>query len=119
MYRDISVHRKIYKNMADKIAVVKTGGKQYKIKVGQTLKIEKLDAEVGKKVKFNTLMIAAADAKEGKIGKPSLGEKVEGKILEQGRAKKIAVVKYKNKTRYKKNVGHRQPFTKVEIISIA
>ncbi|MFA4941265.1 MAG: 50S ribosomal protein L21 [Patescibacteria group bacterium] len=103
----------------EKIAVIKTGGKQYKVKQGQILKIEKLEEEVGKKVKFETLLTATADAKELNIGKPTLGEKVEGKVTEQGRADKVSVVKYKNKTRYKKNVGHRQPFTKVEITSIA
>ncbi|MDD5031611.1 MAG: 50S ribosomal protein L21 [Patescibacteria group bacterium] len=105
--------------MVDRIAVIKTGGKQYKVKPGQVLKIEKLDAEAGKPVKFETLLTASSDGQEMNLGKPALGEKVEGKILEQGRAKKISVVKYKNKTRYQKNVGHRQPYTKVEIISIA
>ena len=103
----------------EKIAVIKTGGKQYKVKPGQVIKIEKLDVKAEGKVKFETLLTATADGKEINLGKPALGEKVEGKILEQGRAKKIAVVKYKNKTRYQKNVGHRQPFTKVEITSIA
>jgi len=102
-----------------KIAVIKTGGKQYKVKEGQTLKIEKLPQEEGKSVKFDTLMIASTDGKEVNLGKPSLGEKVEGKILEQGKDKKVLVVKYKNKTRYTRNVGHRQPFTKVEISKIA
>jgi large subunit ribosomal protein L21 len=105
--------------MADRIAVIKTGGKQYKVKPGQVLKIEKLDKKEGDKVKFETLLTATSDAKEFNLGKPSLGEKVEGKIIEQGRGKKISVVKYKRKTRYKRNIGHRQPFTKVEIISIA
>lgn len=102
-----------------KIAVIKTGGKQYKVKEKQTLKIEKLDMKEGDKVKFETLMVADNDGKEVKLGKPSLGEKVEGKVLEQGRAKKISVIKYKNKTRYKRNLGHRQAFTKVEIAKIA
>ena len=102
-----------------KIAVIKTGGKQYKVTEGQTLKIEKLDLEVGAKVKFDTLMIASEDGKELNLGKPSLGEKVEAKVLEQGKAKKINVVKYKNKTRYTRNNGHRQPFTAVEIGKIA
>lgn len=103
----------------EKIAIIKTGGKQYKVKQGQILKIEKLEAEVGKKVKFDTLLTATTDATEVNIGKPTLGEKVEGKVTEHGRGDKVSVVKYKNKTRYKKNVGHRQPFTKVEIVSIA
>jgi len=102
-----------------KIAVIKTGGKQYKIKAGDKIKIEKLDEEVGKKVKFNTLMIASEDGKEISLGNPSLGEKVEGKILEQGKDKKVNVVKYKNKTRYLRNKGHRQNYAKVEIDKIS
>jgi large subunit ribosomal protein L21 len=102
-----------------KIAVIKTGGKQYKVKEGQVLKFEKLEVENGAKIKFNTLLIANDDGNEINLGKPSLGEKVEGKILEQGKGKKISVIKFKNKVRYRKNVGHRQPFTKVEITAIA
>jgi len=102
-----------------KIAVIKTGGKQYKVSEGQTLKIEKLDLEAGAKVKFETLMIASEDGAEVTLGKPSLGEKVEAKVIEQGRGKKILVVKYKNKTRYTRNIGHRQAFTEVEIAKIA
>ncbi|MBA3046767.1 50S ribosomal protein L21 [Patescibacteria group bacterium] len=101
------------------IAVIKTGGKQYKVKKGQNIKIEKLSAKNGAKVKFDTLLTASSDGKEVNIGKPSLGEKVEGKVVEQGRDKKVMVVKYKNKTRYKRTLGHRQPFTKVEITGIA
>jgi len=100
-----------------KIAVIKTGGKQYKVSAGQTLKIEKLEVGVGKGVKFDTLLIA--DDQKIEIGKPSLGEKVEAKVLETGKSEKIAVVKYKRKTRYTRNIGHRQPFTKVEITKIS
>lgn len=99
-----------------KIAVIKTGGKQYKVAQGQNLKIEKIDAEVGAILKFQTLL--TAEEENIKLGQPDLGEIVEGKILEQGRGKKISVVKFKNKTRYKRNVGHHQPFTKVEIVKI-
>lgn len=102
-----------------KIAVIKTGGKQYKVKEGQVLKFEKLDAKSEDKIKFNTLLISDEDGNKLDLGKPSLGEKVEGKILEQGKGKKVSVIKFKNKVRYRKNVGHRQPFTKVEIVSIA
>lgn len=83
------------------------------------MKIEKIKAKDGDKIKLETLMISDAEGKELSLGKPSLGEKVEAKVLEQGRSKKVAVVKYKNKTRYKKNVGHRQAFTKIEISKIA
>lgn len=100
-----------------KIAVIKTGGKQYKVAQGQNLKIEKIDAEIGAVLKFQTLLVA--EEEKVNMGKPELGEIVEGKITEHGKGKKISVVKFKNKTRYKKNVGHRQPFTKVEITKIA
>lgn len=102
-----------------KIAVIKTGGKQYKVKEGQTLKIEKLPQEEGKSVKFDTLLVSSTDGQDVQIGKPSLGEKVEAKVIDQGKDKKVSVVKYKNKTRYTRNVGHRQPFTKVEISKIS
>ncbi|MBI4779637.1 50S ribosomal protein L21 [Candidatus Falkowbacteria bacterium] len=100
-----------------KIAVIKTGGKQYKASVGQNLKIEKIDAEVGAVLKFQTMLVA--EEENVQLGKPLLGELVEGKILEQGKNKKVSVVKFKNKTRYKRNVGHRQPYTKVEITKIS
>lgn len=100
-----------------KIAVIKTGGKQYKVTIGQVLKVEKLPLEVGATVKLDTLLIADGDKLD--IGHPSLGEKVEAEIMENGRNKKITVVKYKSKTRYKKTVGHRQHFTALKISAIA
>lgn len=102
-----------------KIAVIKTGGKQYKVKEGQSLSVEKLLNEVGAKLKLEALMIASEDASDITWGEPSLGERVEAKVLEHGKGDKVSVVKFKNKVRYKKNVGHRQPFTKLEITSIA
>jgi large subunit ribosomal protein L21 len=99
-----------------KVAVIMTGGKQYKVAEGQIVRIEKLAVEPSQVVKFDTLLIA--DDADIKIGTPSLGELVQGKILEQGKAKKVTVVKYKSKTRYKKTTGHRQSFTKVEIVKI-
>lgn len=101
-----------------KIAVIKTGGKQYKVTEGQVIKVEKIDKKEGETIKFETLLTATEDGKDVNIGKPSLGEVVEGKITEQDRDKKITVVKYKNKTRYVRNKGHRQAYTKVEISSI-
>ncbi|MEK7203183.1 MAG: 50S ribosomal protein L21 [Patescibacteria group bacterium] len=100
-----------------KTAIIKTGGKQYIVKEGQFVKIEKVNGEVGQLIKFETLLMADGDKLD--LGKPSLGEKVEGKILEKGKGKKINVIKFKNKTRYKRNIGHRQMFTKVEIVKIA
>ena len=78
-----------------KIAVIKTGGKQYKVKEGDDLKIEKLKADVGAKVDFETLLIADEEGKDMQVGTPSLGEKVKGEILEHGKGKKITVVKFK------------------------
>jgi len=101
------------------IAVIKTGGKQYKVKEGQTLKVEKLAGDKGVKVKFDTLLIADSESGEIKsLGTPSLGDKVSAEILETAKDDKVMVVKYKNKTRYKRNVGHRQPYTKVRINKI-
>jgi len=102
-----------------KIAVIKTGGKQYKVKEGETIKIEKLSLDPGKKVKFETLMIADTDGSSLDLGAPSLGEKVEAEVVSEGKDKKVLVVKYKNKTRYKKTTGHRQNFTRVKIEKIS
>ncbi|MFA6393814.1 MAG: 50S ribosomal protein L21 [Patescibacteria group bacterium] len=101
------------------IAVIKTGGKQYKVKEGQSLRIEKLDGEKDASVMFETLMIASDDGAKLDLGAPSLGEKVTGKIIETAKGKKITVVKYKNKIRYLRTKGHRQAYTKVEITKIA
>lgn len=99
-----------------KTAVIKTGGKQYIVKEGEFVKVEKLESEIGQIIKFDTLLMV--DGEKFDLGQPSLGEKVEGKVLEQGRSEKVSVIKFKNKTRYKRNVGHRQCFTKVEITKI-
>lgn len=99
-----------------KIAVIKTGGKQYRVEAGSVIKVEKLEAEVGATVKMETLLLA--DGAQVELGMPSLGEKIEATVLEHGRADKVSVVKYKNKTRYHKNVGHRQPFTKIQIATV-
>ncbi len=100
-----------------KIAVIKTGGKQYKVKEGDIIKIEKLEAEVGKKVKLETLLVADGDKLD--LGQPSLGEKVEAEVLECDKGKKVTVIKYKSKTRYKTTVGHRQHFCAIKILNIA
>lgn len=101
-----------------KIAVIKTGGKQYKVKEGDTVTVEKLPEGKGKKVKLETLLIADADGKEVNIGQPTLGDKVEAEIMDEKKDKKIKVVKYKNKIRYKRNIGHRQDHSKIKITSI-
>jgi large subunit ribosomal protein L21 len=100
-----------------KIAVILAGGKQYVVSAGQELKIEKVENEAGDKIKLETLLIADEGAVS--VGTPSLGEKVEVEVLEQGRAKKVSVMKFKSKVRYRRNVGHHQAFTKIKINSIA
>lgn len=102
-----------------KIAVIKTGGKQYKVKEKDVIKVEKLPVEEGKTITFDdVLLIADEKGSDVQVGTPTVSAKVTGKVLEQGRAKKIDVVKYKSKTRYHKKYGHRQPFTKVAIEKI-
>lgn len=100
-----------------KIAVILTGGKQYKVQEGDLLKVEKLEVEKGNKVKLETLLIA--DGANLELGQPSLGEKVEAEVVATAKAKKVTVVKYKNKTRYKKTVGHRQWLTTLKVLKIA
>ncbi len=99
-------------------AVIETGGKQYRVQEGDTLFVEKLDVEAGDKVDFEKVLIVS---KEGDLlaGKPYVeGAKVVANVLEQGKAKKIIVFKYKAKKNYRKKQGHRQPYTKVKIEEI-
>ena len=96
-------------------AVIKTGGKQYLVVPGQKLKIEKINANESENFIFEEVLLVS-DEENLQIGTPLVkGARVEAKILEQGRAKKIIVFKYHNKTRYRKKRGHRQHFTEVEI----
>ncbi len=101
-------------------AVIKTGGKQYKVKEGEVLKIEKIAGKVGDKIEFDkVLLVADEDGKEVNVGNPTVaGAKVIGEILEQGRAKKVTIIKYKPKVRYRRKTGHRQMYTKVKVTSV-
>lgn len=100
-------------------AVIKTGGKQYIVKTGQRLKIEKLNVGEGDHFKFDHVLFVSKDDDHVEIGKPYInGATVEAKVLKQGRNKKVIVFKYHPKTRYRKTKGHRQPFTEVEITKI-
>jgi len=100
------------------IAIIETGGKQYKAEMGSILKIEKLPAlKKGDKVVFDKVLLTASE-KDTKIGTPYLDSKVEGELVEEGRNKKVIVIKYKAKSRYFKKRGHRQPFVKVQITKI-
>lgn len=98
------------------IAVIETGGKQYLVKTGDAIKIEKLLAKEGEKVTFDKVLLTAKDdGSDVKIGNPYLQIAIEATIEKQGRNKKIRVEKFKRKVRYHKVYGHRQPFTQVKI----
>lgn len=100
------------------LAVIKTGGKQYLVKKGDTIKIEKLEGEAGDKIDFSEVLFLG-DEKEVKVGTPFVaGAKVEGKIVKQTRAKKVTGVKHKPKKRYKVKFGHKQMLTEVEIMKV-
>ncbi len=102
-------------------AVIKTGGKQYKVAVGDVVSIEKIKGEYAKgdKISFDEVLLTQ-DSKDTTIGTPFVsGAKVNAEIVEIGRLRKVMVVKYKQKSRYLKRNGHRQPFFKVKILSIA
>ena len=100
-------------------AVIVTGGKQYTVSEGDILFIEKLNVEAEEVVKFDTVL-AVLDGENTKIGAPVVeGAVVEAKAIKNGKGKKIHVLKYKAKKGEKKKIGHRQPYTKVEITKIA
>jgi large subunit ribosomal protein L21 len=99
-------------------AVVNSGGKQYKVREGEILRVEKLPGEVGSPVTFDRILMVANEEKVN-IGQPVLeGVAVKGHIVEQGKAKKILVFKYKRRKRYRRKKGHRQDFTAVRIDTI-
>lgn len=98
--------------------VIKTGGKQYVVRAGEKLKIEKLNANEGGKIEFDEVLLKT-DGENIEVGSPLIkGAKVEAEIVRQGRGRKIIVFKYHAKTRYRKKKGHRQYFTEVKILKI-
>ena len=113
-----------------KFAIIKTGGKQYKVSEGDSISIEKIKGElkeglprqdgpaVGDKISFKEVLLVD-DGKETKIGTPYLEKvKVEGVLEKEGKGKKVTVIRYRSKSRYFKKKGHRQPYFKVKIDSI-
>ena len=99
-------------------AIIKSCGKQYKVAQGDVVFFEKLDAEEGKKVTFDKVILVSEDGKV-QVGNPYVKDvKVEGKVISHGKAKKIIVFKMKPKKNYRRKQGHRQPYTKVEITGI-
>jgi len=99
------------------IAIIKTGGKQYIVKPGDKLKIEKLLKEVGEKFSFSdVLLVEKGDKVE--VGAPLVKAEVTAKVLSHGKGDKIIVFKYKPKKRESRKIGHRQPYTEIEIIGM-
>lgn len=102
------------------LAIIKTGGKQYLVHEGQELKVEKLETEEGKSFELDAMLVTDKNGKEVKVGTPIVeNAKVTVKVLETAKDKKVPVVKFKSKSRYRRNVGHRQPFTKIKIKKIS
>lgn len=117
-------------------AVIKTGGKQYRVAEGNKLLIEKIDHAAGEEFDFDQVLMVGNSStlqqSSGQAGSPQVGSadtvrigaplvegaKVSARVLDHGRAKKKIIFKFKNKTRYWKKKGHRQPFTKIEILKI-
>ena len=102
------------------LAVIKTGGKQYLVKEGDKIKVEKLTPEEGKDLTFNEVLLLSDEKGEAvKVGNPFLEKvKVEAKVLKQAKAKKVTILKHRPKKRYKVKRGHRQPFSEIEITKI-
>lgn len=99
-------------------AIIKTGGKQYRVQEGETIFVEKLEAEVDSAFVFDEVLAVGGEG-DLKVGTPIVsGAKVTGKVVAQGKEKKILVFKYKAKSNYRRRQGHRQPFTKVVIEKI-
>lgn len=99
-------------------AVIETGGKQYRVTEGETIAVEKLAAQEGDAVEFDRVLTVVKDG-EVQIGQPLVaGAKVIGKVLKQGKQKKILIFRYKAKSNYRRRQGHRQPFTQVAIEKI-
>ena len=100
-------------------AIIETGGKQYKVQAGDQIRVEKLNVEDGGAVVFDKVL-AAGEGADIKIGAPYLeGVTVEGTAVESGKGDKVIIFKYKAKKDYRKKQGHRQPYTQVEITSVA
>ncbi|WP_343153341.1 50S ribosomal protein L21 [Buchnera aphidicola (Mindarus keteleerifoliae)] len=99
-------------------AVFKTGGKQYKVNVGQIIRIEKLNISAGNNIIFKNILLIT-DTSTIKIGSPNiLGSTIEANILRHGKSKKINIIKFNRRKHYKKKQGHRQFFTDIKILNI-
>ena len=100
-------------------AVIRSGGKQYRVAPGETIKVEQLPGKVGGKVTFDHVIAVSTDEKQMLTGKDAAAAKVSGKIVAQDRHKKVIVLKYKTGGQYKIQRGHRQNYTAVQVSDIA
>lgn len=98
-------------------AIIKTGGKQYRVSEGDIITVEKLNAEVGETISFDEVLVMG-EGSDLKIGTPFLNSVVSGEVVESGKGKKVVIYKYKAKKDYRKKQGHRQPYTNVKITAI-
>src|SRR5437762_7601520 len=99
-------------------AVIATGGKQYRVQQGETLRVEKLELETGKTVEFTDVLLVA-DGENVKVGAPHVaGAKVTAEVVGAGRGEKLIVYKYRRRKGYRRKNGHRQPFTALKITAI-
>lgn len=102
------------------LAIIKVGGKQYKVKENEIIKVEKIKGDKDSIMELNdVLLIADEEGENVKIGTPFIeGAMVKTQVMEQGRDAKVNVIKYKRKVRYRRKSGHRQPFTKLKVLDI-
>jgi large subunit ribosomal protein L21 len=99
-------------------AVIKTGGKQYRVSEGQILRVEKLDGAAGDAVTFSEVLLVGGEST--KIGRPTVpGAQVSAQIVAQDRAKKVVIFKFRRRKNYRRKTGHRQPFTELKITGIS
>jgi large subunit ribosomal protein L21 len=99
-------------------AVIETGGKQYRVAPGQTIQVDTIAGDVGADVEFDRVLLLSNDANELVTGEPLKSARVRGKIAGHGRGDKILVFKFKRKKQYKRTIGHRQNYTRVEVSEI-
>jgi large subunit ribosomal protein L21 len=101
------------------LAVIQTGGKQYLVKAGDTLRVEKIEKAEGEKLSFDPILVMEEDGTGAKVGAPTVkGASVSATIAKHGKADKVYIIKFHAKTRYKRKAGHRQPFTELKIESV-
>jgi large subunit ribosomal protein L21 len=100
-------------------AVIRSGGKQYRVAPGETIKVEQLPGKVGGKVTFDDVLVVSTEDKKMLTGKDAAAAKVSGKIVAQDRHRKVIVLKYKTGGQYKIQRGHRQNYTAVQVSDIA